>query len=50
MILDHLLNEWKLGCHLGTIDAVDFEDWINSMNNMDLIRAIDEALERAKDD
>jgi hypothetical protein len=51
MILDYLLNAWKIRSYLGTIEGCpDFEEWVNSMSNLDLIRYIDEALERARDD
>ena len=43
-IIDYLYSEWRIRTELGLID-VGFDEWVNSMSNLDLLRALDEALE-----
>lgn len=43
-IIDYLHSEWRISTELGLIN-VDFDEWVNSMSNLDLLRTLDEALE-----
>jgi hypothetical protein len=46
-IVDYLRHEYRMCCELGDMPPdVGFDEWVNSMSNMALLRLIDEALKR----
>ena len=43
-ITDYLHSEWRISTELGLIN-VGFDEWINSMSNLDFPITLDEALD-----